>query len=300
MARTLGKNSVDATGSSARQAFERFGPYVTISLLLIAWELASRLGLVIPFLLPPLSVVITRIATDFMSGQLPLDIAITLYRTLTAFALSVIVGVTIGIVISRNATMRWFFDPLISIGLPMPKIALLPVFMLWFGLFDLSKILMVAFSASFQIIIATWSATQSIEKELIWSARSLGASRRDILREVILPAAMPQILTGLQIAMPICLIVVLITEMIMGGQGPWRFNATQCALCRFTGRLRGHRRNRDCRILRHQGDGVHPSSAADLASGNAGRNDGLKLFVTVLAEPVGDQRRNRRHCSIGI
>jgi ABC-type nitrate/sulfonate/bicarbonate transport system permease component len=219
MARTLGKNSVDATGSSARQAFERFGPYVTISLLLIAWELASRLGLVIPFLLPPLSVVITRIATDFMSGQLPLDIAITLYRTLTAFALSVIVGVTIGIVISRNATMRWFFDPLISIGLPMPKIALLPVFMLWFGLFDLSKILMVAFSASFQIIIATWSATQSIEKELIWSAQSLGASRRDILREVILPAAMPQILTGLQIAMPICLIVVLITEMIMGGQG---------------------------------------------------------------------------------
>ena len=219
MARTLGKNSVDATGSSARQAFERFGPYVTISLLLIAWELASRLGLVIPFLLPPLSVVITRIATDFMSGQLPLDIAITLYRTLTAFALSAIVGVTIGIVISRNATMRWFFDPLISIGLPMPKIALLPVFMLWFGLFDLSKILMVAFSASFQIIIATWSATQSIEKELIWSSQSLGASRRDILREVILPAAMPQILTGLQIAMPICLIVVLITEMIMGGQG---------------------------------------------------------------------------------
>lgn len=182
MARTLGKNSVDATGSSARQAFERFGPYVTISLLLIAWELASRLGLVIPFLLPPLSVVITRIATDFMSGQLPLDIAITLYRTLTAFALSAIVGVTIGIVISRNATMRWFFDPLISIGLPMPKIALLPVFMLWFGLFDLSKILMVAFSASFQIIIATWSATQSIEKELIWSALSLGARRRDILR----------------------------------------------------------------------------------------------------------------------
>mgnify|MGYP000427248990 CR=1 FL=1 len=71
MERTLGKNSVDATGSSARQAFERFGPYVTISLLLIAWELASRLGLVIPFLLPPLSVVITRIATDFMSGQQP-------------------------------------------------------------------------------------------------------------------------------------------------------------------------------------------------------------------------------------
>ena len=219
MARTLGNDATGRPSRSARWAFETFGPYVTISLLLIAWELAARLELVIAFLLPPLSVVMARIATDFVSGQLPLDIAITLYRTLVAFGLAAVVGVTIGILISRNAAMRWFFDPLISIGLPMPKIALLPVFMLWFGLFDLSKILMVALSATFQIIIATWAATQTIEKELIWSARSLGASRREILREVILPAAMPQILTGLQIAMPICLIVVLITEMIMGGQG---------------------------------------------------------------------------------
>jgi len=217
MARAL--HSDTRTGVTARGMFESFGPFLTIGVLLIAWELAARLGLVIAFLLPPLSVVVTRIATDFISGQLPMDIAITLYRTLVAFALAAVTGVTIGILISRNASVRWFFDPLISIGLPMPKIALLPVFMLWFGLFDLSKILMVAFSASFQIIIATWAAAQSIEKELIWSAQSLGASRREILREVILPAAMPQILTGLQIAMPICLIVVLITEMIMGGQG---------------------------------------------------------------------------------
>lgn len=219
MARTLQDGVRAETGVTARKAFDTVGPYITICLLLAAWELAARLGLVIAFLLPPLSVVVTRIATDFASGQLPMDIGITLYRTLIAFGLAAVCGVTIGILISRNASLRWFFDPLISIGLPMPKIALLPVFMLWFGLFDLSKILMVAFSASFQIIIATWSATQSIEKELIWSAQSLGASRREILREVILPAAMPQILTGLQIAMPICLIVVLITEMIMGGQG---------------------------------------------------------------------------------
>ena len=197
----------------------KIGPYVTISLLLLAWELASRLEIVIAFLLPPLSVVLTRIGSDIISGQLPLDIGITLYRTILAFGLAAVIGVTLGILITRVLWIRWFFDPLVSIGLPMPKIALLPIFMLWFGLFDLSKILMVAFSASFQIVIATWSATQAVEKELIWSAQSLGASRRDILRQIILPAAMPQILTGLQIAVPICLIVVLITEMIMGGQG---------------------------------------------------------------------------------
>ena len=210
---------VNGLVDAGRRAFNTVGPFLTVGGLLIAWELAARFELVIAFLLPPLSVVLARIAEDTLSGQLPMDAAITLYRTLVAFALAGVVGVTLGILISRMAGVRWFFDPLISIGLPMPKIALLPIFMLWFGLFDMSKILMVAFSASFQVIITTWAATQSVDKELIWSARSLGATDRQVLREVILPAALPQILTGLQIAMPICLIVVLITEMIMGGQG---------------------------------------------------------------------------------
>lgn len=224
MARTLDSDAPqgafgDRFAAVARRTFETFGPYLAVGGLLIAWELAARLGLVIAFLLPPLSVVLTRIGEDLLSGQLISDVAITLYRTIVAFAIAGVIGVTLGILISRVRVVRWFFDPLISIGLPMPKIALLPIFMLWFGLFDLSKILMVAFSASFQIIVTTWAATQSIDRELIWSAESLGANRREILREVILPAALPQILTGLQIAVPICLIVVLVTEMIMGGQG---------------------------------------------------------------------------------
>ncbi len=202
-----------------RRAFDAFGPFIVIGGLLVAWEVSAQLELVIPVLLPPLSGVLMRIGEDLVSGPLLLDIAITLYRTMVAFALATVIGVTIGLLISRVASVRWFFDPLISIGLPMPKIALLPIFMLWFGLFDLSKILMVAFSASFQIIIATWSGTQSVERELIWSARSLGATNRQVLWEVILPGALPQILTGLQIAMPVCLIVVLVTEMVMGGQG---------------------------------------------------------------------------------
>jgi ABC-type nitrate/sulfonate/bicarbonate transport system permease component len=202
-----------------RRATDAASSFGTIALVLVAWEVAAQLKLVIPFLLPALSAVLLRIIEDTVSGKLILDVAITLYRTITAYAIAAVVGVGLGIVITRSAAIRWFCDPLISIGLPMPKIALLPVFMLWFGLFDMSKILMVAFSASFQIVIATWSATHSVEKELLWSARSLGASERRILWEVILPAALPQILTGLQVAMPICLIVVLVTEMAMGGRG---------------------------------------------------------------------------------
>ncbi|MGE0745766.1 MAG: ABC transporter permease [Rhodospirillales bacterium] len=204
---------------SWRRAVETFGPYVTIGSLLVAWEVAARMELVIPFLLPALSTVVVRIGEDVVSGAFFYNLALTMYRALLAFGIAAVAGVAIGIMMARSKTVRWFFDPLVSIGLPMPKIALLPVFMLWFGLFDASKIAMVAFSAVFQIIATTWAATRAVEKELIWSARSLGASERQILREIVLPAALPQIMTGLQIAMPICLIVVLVTEMVMGGRG---------------------------------------------------------------------------------
>jgi ABC-type nitrate/sulfonate/bicarbonate transport system permease component len=115
--------------------------------------------------------------------------------------------------------MRWFFDPLVSIGLPMPKIAFLPVFILWFGVFDASKILMVALSAVFPVIVSSWAAAEGVERALVWSALSLGAGRRQLLWEIALPAALPQIFTGLQVAMPIALIVAIVAEMAMGGEG---------------------------------------------------------------------------------
>ena len=194
-------------------------PYVIVGLLLVAWQVIASWELVIPFLLPPPLAVLQWIANDILSDTLLINIAITLYRTFFGFLLAASVGVTIGILMTRVVSVRWFFDPVLSFGLPLPKVALLPVFMLWFGLFDASKILMVAFSACFQIIASTWHGTQGVERELIWSARSLGAKDREILWEIVLPAALPQILTGLQIAMPVCLIIVLITEMQMGGRG---------------------------------------------------------------------------------
>jgi ABC-type nitrate/sulfonate/bicarbonate transport system permease component len=78
---------------------------------------------------------------------------------------------------------------------------------------------MIAVSAIFPVVTATVVATQGVEKELVWSARSLGAGERQLLWEVVLPAALPQILTGLQVALPISLIVAIVTEMLMGGTG---------------------------------------------------------------------------------
>ena len=199
--------------------FEALGPFALIGAAVIAWEVTALQKAIDPFLLPAFSTVVMRIFDDLITGKLLLNAALTLYRALVAFGLAASIGVLLGILMARVVSVGWFFDPIVSIGLPAPKIALLPVFMLWFGLFDLAKIMMVAFSASFQIIATTWAATRSVEREIIWSARSLGATDRQILWQVILPAALPQILTGLQIAMPISLIVVLVTEMVMGGEG---------------------------------------------------------------------------------
>lgn len=187
--------------------------------LVVTWELAARLHLTTDFLLPSFLTVMRRLATDTLSGQLPLALAYTLYRALLGFTLAAMLGVIVGILIARVPLARWFLDPLVSVGLPMPKIAFLPIFVLWFGVFDQSKILMVAFSAIFPVIVEAAAATEGVDKILVWSALGLGAGERRLLWEIALPAAFPQIMTGLQVALPISLIVAVLAEMAMGGEG---------------------------------------------------------------------------------
>jgi len=101
----------------------------------------------------------------------------------------------------------------------MPKIAFLPVIILWLGVFDVSKITMIVFDAIFPVIAATLVGIRGVEREFLWSARNMGAKEREILWQIVLPAALPQIMTGLQVALPLSLIVAVVTEMLMGGYG---------------------------------------------------------------------------------
>ncbi|HEV2336622.1 MAG TPA: ABC transporter permease [Stellaceae bacterium] len=198
---------------------QRAGAVASLLALVIAWEGAARSGIVSAFLLPPLSAVLARVADDAVSGALAVNLGLTLYRAITGFAIAGAGGIVLGILMTRRPWVRWFFDPIVSVAFPMPKIAFLPIFMLWLGLYDASKISMVVFNAIFPVITATMAAAEGVDRHLLWSARSLGASERQLLREIILPAALPQILTGLQVALPISMIVTIVTEMLMGGEG---------------------------------------------------------------------------------
>jgi ABC-type nitrate/sulfonate/bicarbonate transport system permease component len=204
-----------ALNAAARFATRAF----SLVVLLIAWELIARSGKVTPFMLPPLSAVIERIYADAASGVLWNNLGVTLARAMAGFFIATVGGIALGAAMSRLRPVRWFFDPLISIGFPMPKIAFLPIIMLWLGVYDVSKISMVVFDAIFPVLTATLAGLAAVDKELIWSARNMGAREHELIWQVALPAALPQIFTGLQVALPIALIVEIVVEMALGGYG---------------------------------------------------------------------------------
>src|ERR1700757_2396393 len=140
----------------------------SVAVLLIAWELFARSGKVTPFMLPPFSVVAMRIYADAISGILWINLGLTIARALTGFFISAVGGILLGVLMSRSKIAHWFFDPVISVGFPMPKIAFLPIIILWLGLYDVSKITMVVLDAIFPVVTATVAGIAGVEKELMW------------------------------------------------------------------------------------------------------------------------------------
>jgi ABC-type nitrate/sulfonate/bicarbonate transport system permease component len=205
--------------ASLRACTRQLMAWSPVIVLLIAWETLARSGLVTPFMLPTFTGVLERIATDTASGDLPVALGLTLWRALAGFFISAVAGIALGVAMARSRAFNWFFDPIISIGFPVPKIAFLPIIVLWLGFFDLSKITIIVFNSIFPVVTATVVGICGVEKELIWSARNFGTSERALTWDVLLPAALPQIFTGLQVTLPIALIVGILTEMAMGGYG---------------------------------------------------------------------------------
>src|SRR4051812_48668485 len=106
-------------------------PVLPVIILALVWEGIARSGVLSDFLLPRLSVVLARIGEDIGEGILPVAILATFYRVLAGFAIAAVLGVSIGIAMAESRAVRWFFEPIISVGFPTPKIAFLPIFMLW-------------------------------------------------------------------------------------------------------------------------------------------------------------------------
>jgi len=148
------------------------------------------------------------------NGALIYHAGVTVSRALTGFALAVLVGIPFAAAMARSPAMRNLFEPIFFVGYPIPKIALFPVFTYIFGIGTPSKIAFTFLECLYPIVVTCYFGFRGVQTQLIWTAQNCGAGRMMVLRRVIFPAAMPGIFSGLRIALPIAIIVVVLTEMI--------------------------------------------------------------------------------------
>ena len=187
--------------------------------LVAAWWAMSAAGIFSPYLLPSPASVFGRLGADAASGVLGNEMLITFTHALAGFAMAAVAGIVLGILMVRSRTVRWFFDPIVSIGFPMPKIAFLPIVLLWLGPGGGTDIAIVTASVLFPVTSAAAAGAEGVEASLLWSAESLGTSRTGLLWRIVFPASVPQIFTGLQIGLPIALITEIVAEMMLGSDG---------------------------------------------------------------------------------
>jgi NitT/TauT family transport system permease protein len=190
-----------------------------IVLFIALWQSLITFGFAPKTLLPPPGAVFGRLAQQFFTGDFLHDIAATLVRLFAGFGIAVVVGVLVGLAAAVSPAINAVVKPLVRVLAPIPKIALYPALLLILGFDHASKITLVTADALFPILLSTYYGASMVEQKLLWSAMAAGTPRWQILFKVVLPAAMPSILTGCRIGLVISCIVVFLAEMITSTDG---------------------------------------------------------------------------------
>jgi len=187
--------------------------------LVAVWHGIAVAGLAPAALLPLPSAVFARLLQQLHNPLFLQHAATTLFRLFAGFAIAVVVGVGLGIAAAGNRRLEALLRPLLRVLAPVPKIALYPALVLILGFEHASKVALVVADAVFPILLATYQGAATVEPKLVWSARAAGASPRRTLLTVVLPAALPAILTGCRIGLVISAIVVFLAEMLTSTDG---------------------------------------------------------------------------------
>ncbi len=185
------------------------------------WEILVRLGVIDPFFLPPPSQVVER-ALEMTTGKdaiLLNDIRMSASRVLTGFLLSVLAGVPFGLIMGMSSFVRATFSPIISIIRPLPALSWIPLSMLWLGIDEQQKYAIVFMGCFASILVYTTDATMRVDPILQRAARNLGATWVQVTRFVILPGALPDILSGLKVVLAIAWTCVISAEMVGANSG---------------------------------------------------------------------------------
>ncbi|HEY7245010.1 MAG TPA: ABC transporter permease [Xanthobacteraceae bacterium] len=193
--------------------------YLPLLLLALAWEIGARSGIVSTLALPPLSAVLAAWVDLVRDGELVTNGAASLWRAAAGLLLAIGIGGALGIFMAWWRPVNVLLGPLVEMFYPMPKSALIPVTVLWLGFGNGSKILLILLGCMLPVTVGAFNGARSSEQVLVWSARSMGASRLRMLWDVVVPSALPELLNGIRTALALSFILLVSSELIAAQQG---------------------------------------------------------------------------------
>lgn len=182
--------------------------------LILVWQAGSMAGIISPIALPAPSEVIAALIDSARTGVLWRDISVSLLRVGVGWVAGTIIGIAVGFMIGLFTLARAALMQLTSALFAVPKIAMLPLFIVWFGIGESSKIMTILFGTFFPTVIATYAGVDNVDRGLIRMGQSFGLSWASIVWKIILPGALPAILSGLRISAAIAIVLLIAAEMI--------------------------------------------------------------------------------------
>lgn len=188
-------------------------------LLLLIWEGAARSGLVPAHTLAAPSSVIATLVQMVASGELPSNLLVSFGRVAIGLGLGVSLGIVLGLAAGLSRRGEAVVDPLVQIKRTIPVVALAPLFIVWFGIGETTKVLLIAFATMFPVYLNLVGGIRSVDKRLVDAALSFGLNRRQLIAHVILPGALPSLLVGLRYALTISIVMLVIAEQINASAG---------------------------------------------------------------------------------
>jgi len=192
--------------------------YTPLLLLALAWEAVTRTHLVSQYALPTLSGVIASLV-HLMADDLAYHTSLSIMRGAAGLAAAIVLGTAAGVLMAWYRPVRLLVKPVIQLFYPLPKSALIPLTIIWLGLGDLSKITLIFVGSLLPVVVSSFNAARGVDHLLVWSARSVGAKDREVLWEIVIPAALPEILNGYRVALALCFILVVAGELIIANNG---------------------------------------------------------------------------------
>jgi len=187
--------------------------------LLAAWEIVAQAQWINPLIVPPLSRILRIFWEQVSSGQIPAQILVSMKRAAAGYFLAAAVFIPLGIFMGLSQRIYSLFEVIVEMLRPVPPPVLIPLAMLFFGLEDKMKIFVIFFSCAWPILLNTLDGVRSIDPVLANTGRTFGLSRLKTLWQIVLPAAAPQVMTGMRVSLPITLILVVISEMVGSTDG---------------------------------------------------------------------------------